>query len=105
MSNERRAHERAPLHSRVELTPDGLVHWIEVDSRDISSGGFSFYSPVQLEVGESFRLGFRLTGGGGFSVAATVIWFQPEGTTRFIVGARFPTDLSQAEIRLLRRAP
>lgn len=49
---ERRVHARSDYGSTLQLQCAGDATWFAVYARDVSAGGFSFFSDVPLERGE-----------------------------------------------------
>ncbi len=97
--NQRR-HERIPLHSRISIGPAGDIHWVE--GHNISLRGLSFYTTQPVVVGSTIRIGIRDGSGAAFSLDGAVRHVTPvAGEAKWIVGAEFPEDLSEATFDLI----
>jgi signal transduction histidine kinase len=90
-----RRHPRISFESDLEVAAGERTFWVK--GRDISLRGLAFFCDEALPVSQKIRLAVY-SEAASFSLMGTVRHAQ-----RGVVGVEFPSDLSQAEVDLLRR--
>ena len=83
-SDERRRHARYPFERHLEVRAPEPHGRMVVRANDISAGGFSFLTEVDLHIGDHLVLGLRHDD--DFLVEATVRSVRRQGD-HFVVGA------------------
>jgi hypothetical protein len=101
-ASNRRRHERLPFDSELELRRDGVVHWIRALGRDLSRGGLSFTTSMELRVGDAVRLGVRSPNGDSWLLVGTVRHASRTGDD-WLIGIELAASLTLGEVDALRR--
>jgi hypothetical protein len=94
-----RRHQRAALETRLEVIAGERTFW--VTGRDISRRGIGFITDAPLSVSERIQVAVY-SEAASFSVLGTVRHVQ-RMQSEAVVGVEFATDLSQAEIDVLKK--
>lgn len=103
-ASNRRRHERISFDSELELRRDGVVHWIRALGRDLSQGGLSFTTSMELRVGDTVRLGVRSPNGDSWLLVGSVRHVTRAGED-WLIGIELAATLTPAEVEALRRMP
>ena len=101
-ASNRRRHERVPFDSELELRRDDVVHWIRALGHDLSRGGLSFTTSMELRVGDTVRLGVRSPNGDSWLLVGSVRHVSRSGDD-WLIGIELAATLTPAEVEALRR--
>jgi hypothetical protein len=96
--SERRIHERNDYSGTLQLQCAGETTWFAVHGRDVSAGGFCFYSDYEMRRGEQLSVWAAEVDHAIFP--AEVRYVKPEGRG-FIVGVQFDELLPESIERCL----
>lgn len=95
-----RRHPRGQLHSQLDVMAGG--HSFRVQGRDLSQRGLAFFTQVPLAVSDRIHLAVN-SPAASFSVLGTVRHIE-EKRGDAVVGVEFPSELSAAELELLKKS-
>ena len=96
--SERRAHERNDYAGTLQLQCTGETTWFAVHGRDVSAGGFCFYSDYEMHRGERLNVWAPEIDHAIFP--AEVRYVKAEGRG-FVVGVQFDDTLPESIERCL----
>ncbi len=102
MENRRRKGQRHPLQIGLEYSLNDLVSAQSDYLRDISAGGLSFCSRVQVEPGARIRIRLPVLRP-VFETTAVVRWVRPNPDQTWEVGVEFDQLQSMFRARMVRQ--